>query len=239
MSQPQIKNSAVLALRLQGPLQSWGHDSQFNRRNTALFPTKSAIAGMCCAALGLSRGSLEEKTFLERFSKIKLTCLAVPLKRKRNNRELFVKRMQDYHTVLGTIKPNGKPKGDAVLTYRQYLNDAFFYALLEGERVFLEDIADGPEEKTGLRNPVWGVWLGRKTCIPSRPIFAGIYASEQEGINRLKGLGGKPLQAFTHLREVESFGQGIDSYRDQAVSFQSTNRQFIPRRVRLEEAKSE
>ena len=45
-----------LALRLQGPLQSWGFDSQYNRRNTALMPTKSALAGMCCAALGFGRG---------------------------------------------------------------------------------------------------------------------------------------------------------------------------------------
>ena len=30
-----------LALRLQGPLQSWGFDSQYNRRNTGLMPTKS------------------------------------------------------------------------------------------------------------------------------------------------------------------------------------------------------
>jgi CRISPR system Cascade subunit CasD len=46
-------DNRFLALRLEGPLQSWGFDSQYNRRNTGLMPTKSAIAGMCCAALGL------------------------------------------------------------------------------------------------------------------------------------------------------------------------------------------
>jgi len=235
MSQHRIKNKVVLALRLQGPLQSWGHDSQFNRRNTALFPTKSAIAGMCCAALGLSRGSPEEKTFLENFAKLKLTCVAIPLKSKRSGRELYVKRIQDYHTVLGTVKPDGKPKGDAVLTYRQYLNDALFYALLEGEQAFLEKIKDGPEMKTGLQNPVWGIWLGRKACIPSAPVFAGIFASEQEAVDHL--LEGKSLKAFTHLREVDSFDQGIDSYRDQAVAFDSYGREFAPRRVTLHEAK--
>ena len=43
---------ACLALRLEGPLQSWGFDSQYSRRSTALMPTRSAIGGMCCAALG-------------------------------------------------------------------------------------------------------------------------------------------------------------------------------------------
>lgn len=225
MSRPN--DSVVLALRLQGPLQSWGHDSQFNRRNTALFPTKSAIAGMCCAALGLSRGSAEEKIALEKFAAVKLICIAVPKKRK--GKEVFVKRMQDYHTVQGTVKPDGKPKGDAVLTYRQYLNDAFFYALLEGDRVFLEEIGNG------LQNPVWGIWLGRKACIPSAPVFAGMFESENDAINGL--LKEKSLDAFTHMREVDSFGQGIDSYMDQAVSFESTARQFTPRRVLLKETK--
>ncbi len=236
MSQPQIKNKTVLVLRLQGPLQSWGHDSQFNRRNTALFPTKSAIAGMCCAALGVSRGSTEEKTFLENFAKLKLTCVAIPLKSKRNGKEFYVKRMQDYHTVENTVKPDGKPKGDAVLTYRQYLNDAFFYAFLEGDRGFLNAIAGEPKENSkGLQNPVWGIWLGRKACIPSAPVFVGMFQSEQDAVATL--FKEPPLDAFTHIREVDSFGQGIDSYMDQAVSFESTMRRFVSRRVLLKEAK--
>ncbi len=229
MSRPT--ETAVLALRLQGPLQSWGYDSQFNRRNTALFPTKSAIGGMCCAALGMPRGSEEEKAFLEEFADVKLTCISVP-RRNRKGKELHVRRMQDYHTVENTLTAKGKPKGDAVLTYRQYLNDAFFYAFLEGERRFLDAIACG--NGVGLQNPRWGVWLGRKTCIPSAPLFAGIFDSEADATNCL--LEGKTLGMFTSLREVDTFGQGIDSQMDQAVSFESTARRFVPRRVLLKEA---
>ena len=46
MSQP------YLLLWLEGPLQSWGHDSRFGRRDTLPFPTKSGVLGMVCAALG-------------------------------------------------------------------------------------------------------------------------------------------------------------------------------------------
>lgn len=42
----------TLLLWLEGPLQSWGHDSQFDRRDTLPFPTFSGICGMLCAALG-------------------------------------------------------------------------------------------------------------------------------------------------------------------------------------------
>ncbi|MBA1446825.1 MAG: CRISPR-associated protein Cas5 [Gammaproteobacteria bacterium] len=69
--------TAFLAIRLEGPLQSWGFDSQYNRRNTGLMPTKSAIAGMCCAALGLPRGSDQEKEFLNSFQAIRMTAIAI------------------------------------------------------------------------------------------------------------------------------------------------------------------
>lgn len=218
----------ILALRLEGPMQSWGFDSQFNRRNTALFPTKSALAGLCCAAMGLSRGSHEEKDALEKIAASKLLCIDVP--RRIKNKQIMVKRMQDYQTVMGTRDAKGKIKSDAVLTYRQYLNDANFLALLEGEKEFLLKL------KSHLENPTWGVWLGRKACIPSAPVFAGTYLSEEEAVKVL--LDGKPLEAFTHLREVDSFGSGIDSYMDQAISFDIYARKFAPRRVILHEAKN-
>jgi len=46
-----------LALMLDAPLQSWGFASRFQRRTTGLHPTKSGIAGLLCAALGVAKGS--------------------------------------------------------------------------------------------------------------------------------------------------------------------------------------
>ena len=46
-----------LALLLDGPLQSWGFSSRFQRRTTGLHPTKSGVIGMICAAMGLAKGS--------------------------------------------------------------------------------------------------------------------------------------------------------------------------------------
>lgn len=52
----------VLLIRLAGPLQSWGVASRFPaRRDSHSRPTKSAVIGMCAAALGLPRSMrLEE-----------------------------------------------------------------------------------------------------------------------------------------------------------------------------------
>jgi CRISPR system Cascade subunit CasD len=220
--------TAALVLRLQGPMQSWGFNSQFNRRDTSLFPTKSALVGLCCAAMGFDRGSEEEKTALLKFAETKLVCFAIPCKQK--NKEVAVKRIQDYHTVQNTRDAKGNIKNDAVLTYRQYLNDAGFIVLLEGDKEFLGRIAEG------LQNPVWGVWFGRKACIPSAPVFAGLYFSESEAISKIPEFEGKIIENFSHVREVTSFGNGIDSYMDQVVSFDIHGRQFAPRRVMLQEA---
>lgn len=45
----------VLLVRLAAPLQSWGAVSRFSRRDTHSRPTKSAVIGLCAAALGRDR----------------------------------------------------------------------------------------------------------------------------------------------------------------------------------------
>lgn len=234
-------DTSFLALRLEGPLQSWGFDSQYNRRNTGLMPTKSAVAGICCAALGFPRGSDQEKTFLESFQNVRMTAIAIP--RQGAKKELPVRRLQDYHTVGGGYDPNnpnergsitvsaedGKPRAKngqslAVLTHRQYLTDASFGVLLEGDTAFLMQIADA------LANPVWGVWLGRKACIPAAPVLAGLRMDRDEAI-KLFNLE-KSFEAYIRQEDVKSFADGKDSLPDMPVSFASGKRTFAPRRVR-------
>lgn len=166
-----------IGIRLEGPMQSWGFDSQFNRRNTGLMPTKSGIAGMICAALGYTRGSEEENCFLREYNNLRMSTIALPRVLKRNFNDtlynLEVRRIVDYHTVEGTVRASGSSNPNAVITYRQYLADACFGVVLTGNSIFLKKIGDA------LKNPVWGIWLGRKNCIPTAPVFAGYYNNEK------------------------------------------------------------
>lgn len=222
-----------LSLKLEGPLQSWGFDSQYNRRNTGLMPTKSGIAGMCCAALGFSRGSSSERDFLAVFGTFRMLALALP--RNRQGTEIPVRRLQDYHTVQNTRRANGSINRDCVLTYRQYLVDASFGVLLEGDFTQMEMIA------TALADPKWGIWLGRKACVPTAPVLAGfrgdiadirhlVKKDRDESLQLL--IGDNPLISFTRQEEVEDFTEGQDSLPDQAISFASDRRLFSPRRIR-------
>ncbi len=210
-----------LALRLEGPLQSWGFDSQYNRRNTGLMPTKSAIAGMCCAALGLPRGSDKEQKFLASFGAVRMTSISIP--RKGVGKELPVRRLQDYHTVQNTRRASGSINNDCVLTHRQYLTDAAFGVLLEGNGILLGEIA------AALADPTWGIWLGRKTCIPSAPVLAGLKDSKEDALLLL--IGEDPIELFTRQQEVGKFAEGRDSLPDTPVSFATKRRLFSPRRV--------
>ncbi len=213
-----------LALRLEGPLQSWGYDSQYNRRNTGLMPTKSAIAGMCCAALGLPRGSGVEREFLASFAALRMIAIAIP--RNRAEKDLPVRRLQDYHTVQNTRRAaSGALNTDCVLTRRQYLADAAFGVILEGNSSLLEKIA------AAFVDPRWGLWLGRKACIPSAPVLAGLEESREDALRLL--IGARSLELFTRQEDAEGFSGGRDSIPDVAISFASTRRLFSPRRVRM------
>lgn len=247
-------DKSFLALRLEGPLQSWGFDSQYNRRNTGLMPTKSAIAGICCAAFGYQRGSAEESEFLKKFIVVKMLAVALP--REEGKTDLSVRRLQDYHTVGGGYDPNkhtergsitisaedGKPRAKngqalAVLSHRQYLTDASFGVILEGDANLLHNIAYGDPKSNQcycLADPKWGVWLGRKTCIPTAPILAGLQNNREEALKLI--LKDKPLELYTRQEEVENFADGRDSLPDVPVSFALDRRQFSPRRVKMWQA---
>jgi CRISPR system Cascade subunit CasD len=220
-------DQAWLALRLRGPMQAWGVDSQFNRRNSGLMPTRSAIIGMCCAAMGLNRGSVEESEILKAFLDAHFLVAAIPVSNQQG-KSLQVRRLQDYHTVQGTRTAEGKIKGTH-LTHRQYLCDADFVVVIQGGKNFMQKVADA------LADPVWGIWLGRKACIPSSPVLVpssngNVFASEVDALAAL--LGGKPLTEFTYQRDADNFTDGGDSLQDVPISFDTSARKFSIRRVK-------
>lgn len=212
-----------LALRLQAPLLSFGNESRFNRRLTSPLPSKSVVAGMLCAARGLYRGSAEEQAFLRQIAAMPMLAVAVPRRLAANGQSwvLSAGRTVDFHTIQGTRKATGGIK-DCHITTRHYLHDSVFGVFLNGPRSVLEDAAKA------LKNPVWGLWIGRKCCIPSAPVFGGLFASESEALEHMLDA---PLESFTYEREVDSFEEGNDTLPDQAESFFSAARRFAPRRV--------
>ncbi|MGA9750923.1 MAG: type I-E CRISPR-associated protein Cas5/CasD [Acidobacteriota bacterium] len=153
----------TLFLRLEGPLQAWGANSKFVIRRTMEVPTKSGVLGLVCCAMGLSRQAAREKLYA-------LDCLALGVRIDRAGT-----RWWDYHTVgagYGLLTAEGKVKRTAstkeietLVSRREYLCDASFLAVLQGAPGLISEI------KEALDRPVWPLFLGRKSCPPSVPIF--------------------------------------------------------------------
>lgn len=150
---------ATLLLRLAGPMQSWGITSRFDQRDTGKAPSKSGVVGLLAAALGIDR---ENWADLE-----PLTQLAMAV---RHDRPGVPRR--DFQTAgcAATdiiIRATGKPAKDGgVISQRYYLADAAFLVGLEGaDSGLLRRAHDA------LRDPVWTLGLGRKSYVPSEPIW--------------------------------------------------------------------
>lgn len=212
-----MSSDACLALLLDGPMQSWGHASRFERRTTALHPTRSAVLGLIAAALGIDKHGADEAAQLARFSALRITVITLP-RRSRREGDLPMQRLEDYHTVTGIRRASGKVAEDAtVQTYRHYLLDARFGVLVEGSAGLLNEIA------TALRNPKWGVWLGRKCCLPASPVLIAVKPDQAQAwselLRRIGSAGTETLEQFDRVLEVAAGHSGADIIEDTPIAF--------------------
>jgi CRISPR system Cascade subunit CasD len=220
-----MSEAKVMALCLDAPLQAWGVASRFQRRQTLPFPTRSGLSGMLCAAAGAAKGSPREAEILtDILPRIRLTVFELPKSKGP------LRRLTDFHTVLETRRASGTLNKDPVVTRREYLLDARFGVLLEGPEQLLEQI------RGWVENPRWGIWFGRKCCLPAAPVFRGIFPTREQAVASLSG--GRRLEQFTRVEEADSFEDGTDTLMDMPVSFgredsSCEGRLFAPRRVRL------
>lgn len=170
-------SEALLLLRLEGPMQSWGTRARWDVRDTGLEPTKSGVLGLLGCALGLCRQNSELEALDARL-----------LFGVRADRPGVVST--DFHTVTGyhrtaagdfkcggsaTVKSLAKARENGestIVSHRDYLHDAAFLVALAVKSEYLPG-EEGllPRLGEALRKPVWPPYLGRKSCVPSRPIF--------------------------------------------------------------------
>ena len=160
----------TIFLRLEGPLQSWGERGRWSVRDTAPHPTKSGIIGLIACALGYRED--EQIRPLSQKNRLGIRVDAPGT------------LITDYHTIGGgydhpaLLTAQGKPKKTPAgephteLSNRDYLCEASFLAVLQ-----IRNPADGElieRMAHALQNPVWPLFLGRKACLPSQPIFVGV-----------------------------------------------------------------
>ncbi|KPI15682.1 CRISPR-associated protein Cas5 family [Actinobacteria bacterium OK074] len=192
-------STAVLLLRFAGPLQSWGSNSEYNRRETQPQPTKSGVIGLLAAATGRRRD--------EPISDLVGLRMGVRVDQPGS-------LLRDYHTVsdyrgrpLLSSQVNAKgeqkttsPAKPTYVTQRFYLEDAVFVAALQGPAPLIEGLAQA------VRTPAFPLALGRRSCPPSRPLLLEMRDCD-EAQDLEQALRAVEWQAADHIRGRETHSE--------------------------------
>lgn len=204
----------TLLLKMSGPLQSWGTQSRFRRRDAGHEPSKSGVIGLVAAALGRSRNEPVDDLVSLRFA-VRTDASGTLIR--------------DYQTAKNWAK---NPKGDVSLSTRMYLSDAVFVVALEGEREQLETI------ESALKKPVYPLYLGRRACPAGYDLVLGIREdSAEEALRSLEWQMPEhrrqnlPIQVLLRIQRDALPGERGDLVEDIPVSFSSEHRQYTSREV--------
>jgi CRISPR system Cascade subunit CasD len=203
---------ATLLLQCVAPLQSWGTQSEYLVRDTGREPSKSGIIGLLCAALGRGREQpLDDLAEL---------TMAVRVDQEG-------KILRDYHTITDKTRNTAS----TVVSTRYYLADAMFLVALEGQIDILRQL------QSALKHPRWNLFLGRKSCVPSRPPYLPHGLLEDSLLVALREYPwlGQDRQRYEKTRSLrliyEDMDVGNEFHRDNPVSFVRNERLFHPRRT--------
>ena len=252
-----MSTNSHLALWLDGPLMAWGHDSYFNHRHTALWPTKSGIIGLLAAARGFDKLVDSHKEAVKSLAGTRMTAIRFP--RQIRGEPLPLGLLNDYHTVGAyDLKRNPDdrlrvpakagsraPRQNPDVTHRHYLEDARFGVVLSGLADVLEPCVEA------LSRPHWGIWFGRKSCLPAAPVLptgAKLRTEFNDAWRDLltaAGLDEQPIESFDRCVELDADADApdlqspsglaahSDSWNDQPICFgpQNHDRAFIRRRI--------
>lgn len=230
-------SNPYLLLWLEAPLQAWGHDSKFGRRDSLDFPTKSGVLGLLCCAQG-ANGAQHE--WLAAWADLDMQVAAYVRQDAKGKPLSRLPLLQDFHMVgsgyddqdpwqtllipLSADKKNRK----VALTYRYYLQDMAYAVALQAPAPLAASAV------AALQAPVWDLYLGRKNCVPTEFIFQGVYddsaaalaAGQQLAASKQRTLAMRVLQG-EHDGEVLTlndvplqFGEH-KKYRDRRVTVQA------------------
>jgi CRISPR system Cascade subunit CasD len=231
-----------ILLWIEAPLQSWGADSKFGRRDTLPFPTKSGVLGLVLCAMGASGPQNDLLAKLNLGTLQIASYVRSKLSKDGQTRDKVSKEplLRDFHMVgsgyddkdiwqklLIPKTSEGKPAvgGGTKMTYRYYLQDARFAAVLEVAADMADTISDA------IKNPVYDLYFGRKNCVPTERIFQGSFdsiaeawqkaeaiAQDKQLLEDFRVLDGEYEGDLMTLNDVPvQFGE-IKKYRDRRVT---------------------
>lgn len=208
----------AIILKFSGPLQSWGINSNFETRDTARYPTKSAVIGMIASALGYRR---EEQ---EKISELNQLSFGVRVEQQGT-------LLRDFHIARSTKQ--------SYVTNRYYLQDAVFLVMISHQdSKYIETI------EKALKHPVFPLYMGRRSAPVNSDFFVDCIEADLCSIiksypwqaskwymKRNQNKNKIILDAFVDVNLINDFSQPIYT-KDEVLSFDIRNRRHGFRAVK-------
>ena len=184
--------SQLLLLRLEGPLQSWGGRSRWDVRDTEAEPTKSGLVGLLGCALGYGRGDVRLVEELDAGLRLGVRTEAPGriLEDYQTITDFLPTAAGDFKVLGGTksakaLRADPEAHPATIISPRFYLEDAAFLAVLEAAALAPPDLL--ARCASALQNPCWPLFLGRRACVPSRPVLDSLtdrYTGLEDALRR-------------------------------------------------------
>lgn len=216
-------NPLLLLLRLEGLMQSWGERARWDVRDTSPLPTKSAVIGLLACSLGLSR---DNPDIIKLGQELSMGVRA----------DRLGSQFTDYQTVSGSIRTaSGGTRGrkdeeSTIVSTRQYISDGSFLVVMGGPPNQLIKLA------SALQAPKWPIYLGRKTCVPTRPVFEALtddFSSLEEAVLKVSFCERNDQYALCEIDAPAGFALRRD------ILMSSPSRQYLTRRINRFSVKTE
>ncbi len=205
-------------INLYGPMAGYGGIAVGEMRPSWSRPSRSAVFGMIAAALGIRRDDEEAQTRLQTGYGFSVMVLQSGI------------MMQDFHTVQSVHSSSLKKlchvvtrrdemnlgESETILSRREYLCD---HVSIAG--IWIRDVQSAPfsleEIAAAFRNPVFCLYLGRKSCPPALPVNARVVHADSLRSAFVQHIGGFDLlNGFTVPDRVSLyFEEGIDPGLDE------------------------
>lgn len=167
-----------LIFQLQAPLSAWGETAVGEYRPSANYPSESALIGLLAAALGVERSDEDQHQALRAELSFAIGVQSAG------------RLLRDYQTaqVPGRVSLKNRPHRtrrdelnmskeelNTILSTRDYRQDAACLVAVQTKTdasFSLVDLA------LAIQQPKFVLYLGRKTCPPSLPLWPQVIAAE-------------------------------------------------------------
>ncbi|MBE0472072.1 MAG: type I-E CRISPR-associated protein Cas5/CasD [Methyloprofundus sp.] len=202
-----------LIFQLQAPLSAWGETAVGEYRPSANYPSESALIGLLAAALGIDRSDEVQHQRLR-------AELSFAIGVQSGGRLL-----RDYQTaqvpgrVLLKNRPHrtrrdelNMPKDElnTILSTRDYRQDAACLVVVQTKNDSSFSLVDLAQ---AIQQPKYVLYLGRKTCPPSLPLWPQIIVAESalQAMEAYRGqLAENPGEVIAPLERLV-WGSGINA----------------------------